>query len=278
MREFRKKQKLFKRIMNIVLTASALFLFAYIGVYPMIKDALGQTGLTIISYVADVMVIACLVILFIYYNKYSKCDKFLEAIENELDDTGYYFTSRKENSVADYKKVVIEDLRKNGFSVDEMVEVDGLEFDAIAYNKKELIYIITNDIVDKNDLVAYVQSAIYDVTSIKIKRKANVVMLYICNNAEDGAISLSKMITPLGKKEQIKIANAVVEISSGRCYFLGNNPTKCQQLIANYAMNCNVPIKDEYIGKERLTFQDELEEHMKEFNLKDFKNGNFYAH
>ena len=140
------------------------------------------------------------------------------------------------------------------------------------------IYILKEDEVDKNDLIAYQESAIYDLTSINLKRKADVVMLYICDHADDGAVSLSKMITPLGRKEQIKIANAVVEVSSSRCYFLGNKATKCQQLIANYVMNVEVPIKDEFKGKEQLPFQAELEEHMKEFNIKDFKAGTFYAH
>lgn len=264
--------------MNIILIASAVFLFAYIGVYPMIKDAIGNAGFRALSYFSDILIIVCCAILYVYYSKYGKTDRLLESVENELADNSYYLTSRTEGSIKDYKKAVIEDLRKNGYVIDEKVEIDELEFDAVAYTKKELVYIVTNDIVDKNDLIAYAQSAIYDVTSIKIKRKANVVMLYLCNNADDGAISLSKMITPLGKKEQIKIANAIVELDTRRCYFLGNMPTKCQQMITNYAMNCNVPIKDEYIGKERLAFQDELEEHMKNFNLKDFKAGNFYIH
>ena len=49
-------------------------------------------------------------------------------------------------------------------------------------------------------------------------------------------------------------------------------------MIANYAMNCNIPIDEKYIGTEKLPFQSELAEHMKDFNLKDFKDGTFYAH
>lgn len=85
-------------------------------------------------------------------------------------------------------------------------------------------------------------------------------------------------MTFLGKKEQLKIALAVCEMSTGRVYFLGNVKTKCQQMIANFAMNCDVPINDKYIGKERLSFQDELEEKMKSFNIKDFRAGKFSAH
>ena len=49
-------------------------------------------------------------------------------------------------------------------------------------------------------------------------------------------------------------------------------------MTANYVMNCDVPIKDEYIGKERLPFQDELEERMKSFTIAEFRNGTFYTH
>ncbi|MDE6155531.1 MAG: hypothetical protein K2F67_03740, partial [Eubacterium sp.] len=77
---------------------------------------------------------------------------------------------------------------------------------------------------------------------------------------------------------KINIALAICELSSRRVYFLGTEKTKCQQLISNYVMNCDLPIKEQYIGKERLPFQNELEEKMKSFNIKDFKNGNFTAH
>lgn len=76
----------------------------------------------------------------------------------------------------------------------------------------------------------------------------------------------------------MKVSYAIAELSTGRVYFLGNMPTKCQQLTANFVMNCEVPIKDEYIGKEKLPYQDKLEDKMKTFTLSAFKNGEFYAH
>lgn len=274
MREFRKKQKILKTIMNFICVVTALFVFVYIGIEPMISDL----ATNIMNYVSYLLIIATMVVLYLYFSKYGKSDKFLEAVENELDDAGYYITSRKENTIKEYTNVVIEDLKNNGFSIDSNVEVDGFTFDYKAIKGNELFYIVNIDELDKNDIIAYQQSSIYDITSVTIKRKANAVMLYICDRADDGAISLSKMITPLGKKETIKFANAIVELSTGRCYFLGNKPTKNQQLIANFVMNCEVPIKDKYIANEKLPFQAELEEHMKDFNIKDFKNGNFYAH
>lgn len=278
MREFRKKQKKLKTIMNIMIAVTAIYMLVYIGAEPFIVKELGININQICNLSCDVLVVVTLAVLFVYTSRYGKSDKFLEGVENELSDTGYYYTSRTEGDVESYTKTVIDDLRSNGYKVDEKVEADELEFTAVASKGKEFFYILAENDIDKNDVIAYLQSGMYDLTNSKLKRKANCVMLYICDNADDGAISLSKMITPLGKKEQIKFANAIVEISTGRCYFLGNKPTKCQQMIANYAMNCQVPIKEEYIGKENLPFQQELEEHMKSFNVKDYKNGTFFSH
>ncbi|MGN0531881.1 MAG: hypothetical protein ACI4IN_03695 [Eubacterium sp.] len=278
MREFRKKQKKLKTIMNIMIAVTAIYMLVYIGTEPFIVKEFGINVNQICNLSCDVLVVVTLAVLFVYTSRYGKSDKFLEGVENELSDTGYYYTSRMERDVESYTKTVVDDLRSNGYKVDEKVEADELEFTAVASKGKEFFYILAENDIDKNDVIAYLQSGMYDLTNSKLKRKANCVMLYICDKADDGAISLSKMITPLGKKEQIKFANAIVEISTGRCYFLGNKPTKCQQMIANYAMNCQVPIKEEYIGKENLPFQQELEEHMKSFNVKDYKNGTFFSH
>lgn len=278
MKEFRLKQKRLKKIMNIFCIITAVFMFVYIGVEPFLPDIIGSVGTLCVGYAADVLVVVSVVLLFVYFSKYSKSDSFLEYIEYELSDCGCYFTSRQETSQKDYLTAVLDDLKSNGFNIETNVEIDGFTFDVRAIKGKELFYIVCDDEIDKNDVIAYQQSAIYDITAVNVKRKANAVMLYICDNADDGAVSLSKAITPLGKKEQIKIANSIVELSSKRCYFLGNKPTKCQQMIANYVMNCALPIKDKFKLNEKLPFQYELEEHMKDFNIKDFNNGTFFAH
>ena len=278
MKEFRLKQKKLKKIMNIFCIITAVFMFVYIGVEPFLPDIIGSVGTLCVGYAADVLVVVSVVLLFVYFSKYSKSDSFLENIEYELSDCGCYFTSRQETSQKDYLTAVLDDLKSNGFNIETNVEIDGFTFNVRAIKGKELCYIVCDDEIDKNDVIAYQQSAIYDITAVNVKRKANAVMLYICDNADDGAVSLSKAITPLGKKEQIKIANSIVELSSKRCYFLGNKPTKCQQMIANYVMNCALPIKDKFKLNEKLPFQYELEEHMKDFNIKDFNNGTFFAH
>lgn len=277
MREFRKKQKRLYNLMKAIIIVGAAAIFVYIGAKPYVED-ISNTAAMICNYVCDALVILIMVVLFTYFSKYGKSDSFLTSIENELSDTGYYLTSRTEKETVSYTNVMLEDFKNCGYTINSNVEINEFEFDFKAEKKKEFFYCISLDDVDRNDVLAYLDCVIYDITVKNLKRKGNAVLCFITDKAEDDAIALSKMITPLGKKEQIKIAIAICEVSSGRVYFLGNVKTKCQQLTANFVMNCEVPIKEQYIGKERLPFQDELEEKMKSFNIKDFKAGTFNAH
>lgn len=277
MREFRKKQKRLYNLMKAIIIVGAAAIFVYIGAKPYVEDV-SNTAAMICNYVCDALVIIIMVVLFTYFSKYGKSDSFLTSIENELSDMGYYLTSRSEKETVSYTNAMLEDFKNCGYMLNSNVEINEFEFDFKAEKKKEFFYCISLDDVDRNDVLAYLDCVIYDITVKNLKRKGNAVLCFITDKAEDDAIALSKMITPLGKKEQIKIAVAICEVSSGRVYFLGNVKTKCQQLIANFVMNCDVPIKEQYIGKERLPFQDELEEKMKSFNIKDFKAGTFNAH
>lgn len=277
MREFRIKQKKLYTFMKIFIIFGAVFIVAYIGVQPYVAK-LSNIAAIVCGYICDFLVVANMSILFLYFSKYGKSDSFLTAVENELSDTGYYLTSREENVQKAYVQIMCDDLKQCGYSVNQNIEVNEFDFDFQAAKKKEFFYCVSVDSIDKNDILAYLDSVIYDITVRNIKRKGDCVLCFVTDTAQENAIALSKMITPLGKKEQIKIAIAIAELSTGRVYFLGNVKTKCQQMIANFVMNCEVPIKEQYIGKERLPFQDELEEHMKSFNIKDFKAGNFYAH
>lgn len=277
MREFRKKQKRLYNAMKAMVIIAAVLLFSYIGAEPYIRAA-SSIAATVCSYVCDFSVIAVLVLLFTYYSKYSKTDAFLTSIENEIEDTGYYFTSRTETEIKEYSNAVRDDLKKCGYSVNENFEVNELDFDFCAYKSREFFYGVCVNNIDRNDVLAYLDSAIYDITVQNLKRKGSGVICFFTDNAEDSAVAMSKMMTYLGKKNQIKIALAICETDSKRVYFLGNVKTKCQQMIANFAMNCDVPLKEQFVGKEKLPFQQELEEKMKSFNLKDFKNGNFTVH
>lgn len=278
MEQFRKKQRKNKKILNILLIISAVYMFLYIGAEPILAKQFGGVITMISAYIAYALILASLIMLFIYTSKYSKCDKYLEAIEYELSDAGYYFTSRTEKTPEQYLDVMREDLVIHGFDIKSNIEIDGFEFDLRAVKGKEYIYIVCVDDVDKNDVIAYQESAIYDVTATMLKRKGNAVVVFISNKVQESAVELSKVITPIDKKERMLFSNAIVELDTGRCYFLGNKPAKSQQMIANYVMNCEIPIKDKYIGKEKLPYQHRLKEHMNDFNLKDYNNGTFSAH
>lgn len=277
MREFRKKQKRLFNILKALVIFCAVFLFIFIGLKPIIADY-NQTVALGLGYFADVLVLGTLIFLFCYYSKYGKCDSFLTGVENELSDAGYYFTSRQSKDIDSYIDEMYDDLKSCGYAMNKNIEINELDFNAKAVKKRELLYIASSDNIDKNDIVAYLDSVIYDITAVNLKKSGTAVVCFVTDKAEDNAIELSKMITPLDKKGRLKIAIAIAEVTTSRVYFLGNQKTKSQQLIANFVMNCDVPIKDEYIGKETLPYQIELEERMKAFNLKDFNSGNFFAH
>lgn len=278
MREFRRKQKQLKTIMNALVIFSAIFMFLYIGFAPMIVSVLGENIQMVFAYICDGLVIGCMAVVFAYYTKYGKCDATLDMVEHELSDAGYYISAREEKSSYDYISTVCDDLRSTGFTVNENMEIDELDFCAVGVKKNDLFYIADIDDVDRNDILAYLDTVTYDVTVKYLKRRGNVVILFVTDKAMDDAVALAKMVTVLGKKGQLKIALAITELSTNRCYFLGNKQTKCQQMIANYALNCDVPIKEQYVGKERLACQNDLEEHMKSFDLKKFRDGQFIIH
>lgn len=277
MNEIRVKQKRLYKLMKTLTVFGAIFLVIYIGVSPMIAE-INQTLSTVLYYVCNVLVVAVLVVLFVYYSKYGKVESFLNNAENEINDAGYYLTSREEKNVDSYCKVVMDDLQKCGFYIDKSLEISDLDFYGRAMKRKEFFYVADVINADRNDVLAYLESVIYDLTMNNVKRKGDGVLCIVTDKAADDAVALSKMITTLGKKEKLKIAIAIAETDTGRVYFLGNDKTKAQQLIANFVMNCDLPIKDKYIGKEKLPFQEEIKDKMKDFNLKDFRNGNFYIH
>ena len=277
MKELRKKQKKLYRFMKWTVIIGAVFIFVYIGVQPYVAQA-SDLAAKICGIVSDCVVVAVMVLVFLYYSKYGKADSFLTSAENEINDNGYYISSREETDPQAFLEAVTEDLSKCGYSVNRKVSSGDFEFDIKAVKSKEYFYGVCVDDLDGNDVVAYLDSVITDLTINSIKRKGNAVLLLITDKAQNSAIELSKMITPIGRKEQLKIALAIQEVSSKNTYFLGNVQTKCQQMIANFVMNCDVPIKDKYIHREKLPFQYGLEKKMEKFNLNDFKSGKFFIH
>lgn len=277
MRELRKKQARLYKIMKGFLIAAVVVIVVYIGAEPYVAKA-SQTAAIVMNYVCDALVLGAMFVIFAYYSKYGKSDAFLTRVEHEIDDAGYYLTAREEKTTEQYVDAIFNDLKSCGFAMDKNIEIDDFEFDIRAYKKKEFFYAIQVEALNRDDVLAYSDVAVNDLTVQKLKRKGDCVICFVTDKADDSAIAISKVITPFGRKEQLKVSYAIAEVQTGRVYFLGNMATKLQQMTANYVMNCDVPIKDEYIGKERLPFQDELEERMKSFTIAEFRNGTFYTH
>lgn len=277
MNKVRLKQKRLFKIMKALVIIGAIFFFVYIGVKPYIESMNTTLGL-ILNYFADALVVIILIFLFMYYSKYGKCASYLSSIEDEINDYGYYLTSREEKNTDEYIKAMTDDLSCCGYSINTKYESNELTFDVKASKKKEFFYIVNVDDADRNDVLAYLDVVIQDITIKNLKKRGDAVICFITNKADDSAISLSKMITPIGKKEQLKIAIAICEPSSGNVYFLGNDDSKNKRMIANFVMNCEVPIKDKFIHKDKLQFQYDIENKMEEFTIKAFEKGEFTVH
>lgn len=277
MREVRKKQKNFYKFLKSLVIFSVVFIFVYIGAQPYVKS-FNETLAVAVNYACDILVIINLVVIFLYYSKYGKVESFLKDIENELEDAGYYINSRDKDSIEQRCVTISNDLEKNGYKMNKLVEVKDFSFDTRAIKGNNYFYIVNIEKVDKNDILAYLDEMIYDLTSNLFRRKGNGVLCFITDTACDDAIEISKMITPLGRKGQMKIALAIDETDTGNVYFQGREENKNKTQIANFVMNCEMPVKDKFIHKEKSPYQKELEKKAEKFTLKDFNNGNFYIH
>lgn len=277
MRSVRKKQKNFYKFLKGLVIFSVIFIFVYIGAEPYAKAYSADLAVGV-NYACDILVIANLVVIFLYYSKYGKVESFLKDIENELEDAGYYISAREKENLTERCDTICKDLENNGYKISKNIDVKDFSFNVRALKGKNYFYIVKIENLDKNDVLAYLDEMIYDLTSNCFKRKGNGILCLITDNAQDDAVEISKMITPLGRKGQLKIALAIDETDTGNVYFQGNEETKNKTLIANFVMNCDMPIKDKYIHKEKMPFQLELEKKAEKFTLKDFNNGNFYLH
>lgn len=277
MKEIRKKQKKMFTAMKIIVAVTLIYIVVYIGVQPYIA-ALGGTAAVLFSYLSDGLILASLVIALVYYSKYGKTNAFLNRIEHEIKDCGYYKTDGLPSDPEKYMESLFEKLKSNGYAVDSNVEYDGLEFSYTAFKRKEFFYVCGVDDLSKDDVLAYLDCAVNDLTVRRLKRAGNCLLVFVTDKAQDGAVALSKMVCTFGKKEQLKIALAIVEPENEKCYFLGNMQTKTQQMAAQYLMNCSVPIPEKLKHNEILPFQKELEKHMEDFTVKLYLDGSFYAH
>ena len=277
MRKFRRKQKITRLIRNVIVIATAILLFFLIGFEGAIYDS-GAHALALgLHYAGEVLVVVSLALVLYYSSKYAKSDTFLTNVEYELSDCGYYRSKRTESSVDAMCRGIRDDLIENAYSVSENLELTELDFALRATKRNEFMYIVTTNALDKNDIIAHLDSVVYDLTAALMRRAGNAVLVFVCDKADDEAIALSKSITVMGRKDKLRIALAIAEVSTSRVYFLGNNPTKTQQMVAEYVMKTELPIADSLKG-ERLPYQDALEEHMKDFDLNEYRKGTFFSH
>lgn len=277
MKEIRRKQKKLFTAMKIIVAVTLVYIVVYIGAQPYI-EAQGSTAAMICSYLSDGLIVASLIVALVYYSKYGKTNAFLNRIEHEIKDCGYYKTDRQPSAPEEYLNSLFDKLKGNGYAVESNVEYDGLEFSYTAFKRKEFFYVCGVDDLSKDDVLAYLDCAVNDLTVRRLKRAGNCLLVFVTDKAQGGAVALSKMVCTFGKKEQLKIALAIVEPENERCYFLGNMQTKTQQMAAEYLMNCSVPIPEKLKHNEILPFQKELEKHMEDFTVKSYLDGSFYAH
>lgn len=277
MKEIRKKQKKLYTAMKIIVSVTLVYIVVYIGIQPYAAEW-GRTLSIVLSYLSDVLIVVSLAIALIYYSRYGKTNAFLTRIEHEIKDCGYYKINGTVSNQEDYLNSLFDKLKNDGFAIESNVEYDGLEFSYVAMKRKEFFYVCDIDDLSKDDVLAYLDSTVNDLTVRRLKRAGNCLIVFITDNAQDEAVALSKMICTFGKKEQLKIAIAIAEPETLKCYFLGNMQTKTQAMTAEYLMNTHVPIPDELKHKEVLEFQKELEKHMEEFTIKSYLDGTFYAH
>lgn len=263
--------------MKIIVSVTLVYIVVYIGIQPYAAEW-GRTLSIILSYLSDVLIVVSLAIALIYYSRYGKTNAFLTRIEHEIKDCGYYKINGTVSNQEDYLNSLFDKLKNDGFAIESNVEYDGLEFSYVAMKRKEFFYVCDIDDLSKDDVLAYLDSTVNDLTVRRLKRAGNCLIVFITDKAQDEAVALSKMICTFGKKEQLKIAIAIAEPETLKCYFLGNMQTKTQAMTAEYLMNTHVPIPDELKHKEVLEFQKELEKHMEEFTIKSYLDGTFYAH
>ena len=131
MREVRKKQKNFYKFLKSLVIFSVVFIFIYIGAQPYVKS-FNETLAVAVNYACDILVIINLVVIFLYYSKYGKVESFLKDIENELEDAGYYINSRDKESIEQRCVTISNDLEKNGYKMNKVVEVKDFSFDTRA--------------------------------------------------------------------------------------------------------------------------------------------------
>lgn len=274
MKKFSVKIQLLKLLRNVLLFLSAAMIVAYITFEATINNHLNNP-LTFQIILFAVLAVTLAYVLF-YEWRYGDAERYLKDAQCQISDAGYYLTARKQESPGGYVNAVKDDLAASGYRISEKVMCGDLEFDFVGTKPFEFFYAATFDTADHKDIAAYTLAAANDLANERMKRKGECVVLFVCRNADKGAIAVSKQFTRLqfSRSKTITVYPLIVDLSTRQVYFLGNKICRAQKMAVNYVLNCQIPLKPEYIGKEKLPFQQELADKLASFDFKAFKNAN----
>ena len=122
---------------------------------------------------------------------------------------------------------------------------------------------------------AFLDEAQADIQMKSVIRRADAVVCIITDTLQPDAYALTKTMLRLGRKSETKIALCVYETDSNYVYFLGNDTTRCQKMIAETIMSTYIPYDDKFKSADKLPFQLELENELENYTLNDFKDGKY---
>lgn len=249
---------MWKKLTRVLLIAMVVFILVFIGIEPALIRHYGNISYFHIA--LYFIVLLALSALLFYESKYKKIENCHEKMQYVLSDAGYYYTARSEKEPKAFADAIIQDATECGYRVSYHKEAAELEFYAVLQHKKDLMYLVTLEETDKNDMLAYLDSALHDISAVQLQRTGNAVVLFICNHAAEEAVALSKKRTDIqtARHAWLHLAYAICEVPESKVYFLGNKADRCRWLITHFAMHCEVPVPKSYMASQLLPFQEKL--------------------
>lgn len=159
--------------MKIAVALALVYFVVYVGVAPYIERASAVAAI-VCNYINDALVIACLAVVLVYYSKYGKSNAFLTRIEYEINDCGFYYTQNTPKDRVEFINELVGSFKSNGFAVNSNVEYEELEFDYTAMKRKEFFYVVDVDSLSRDDVLAYLDVVVNDLTVRNLKRSGQL--------------------------------------------------------------------------------------------------------
>lgn len=272
MKQFNRKLRLLKLLRNALFFIAAAMIVLYASFETSINAWLNNP----LSYQIVLFFVLLITVGYaLFYEwRYGDAERYLNDAQCQINDAGYYLTARKQESPGGYVNAVKDDLAASGYRISEEVSCGELAFAFTGTKPFEFFYAVTLDTADGKDIAAYTLAAANDLSQERMKRKGEGVVLFVCRETANSAIAVSKQFTRLqfSRSKTITVYPVIVDLSTRQVYFLGNKICRAQKMAVNYVLNCEIPLKPEYICTEKLPFQQELAEKMEAFDFKAFKN------